>query len=289
MEEERSDGAEERHREMARSFDRVALALLLLAVAAVLVEPLRIHHDAANLLTAALRLVEGRARLEEMAGMNLPLALYLYGLPALASNALDAHAVPVFSAMTLGVLLASAAACRGLLGRNAPGLAPARELYRAFGIDPTRTRPSSEALLRRVLQGKGLPRILNAVDVCTLCSLRFLLPIGLYDSGLVRGAVTLRRGRPGESYPGIRKDEVHLEGRPVLSDDDGPFGNPTSDSLRTSVTPSTRSLAMVIFAPASCARARLEAHVGEARALIARHLAPPGEAVVTSGSAVPAP
>lgn len=168
------------------------------------------------------------------------------------------------------------------------GLAPARELYRAFGIDPTRTRPSSEALLRRVVQGKGLPRILNAVDVCTLCSLRFLLPIGLYDSGSVRGAVTLRRGRPGESYPGIRKDEVHLEGRPTLSDDDGAFGNPTSDSFRTSVTPSTRSLAMVIFAPASCARARLETHVAEARALLARHLAPAGEAVVTSGSIVPA-
>src|SRR6266571_9374742 len=56
------------------------------------------------------------------------------------------------------------------------GLAPARDLYRDFGIDPTRTRPSSESLLRRVLQGKGLPRILNAVDVCTLCSLQFLLP-----------------------------------------------------------------------------------------------------------------
>ncbi len=50
------------------------------------------------------------------------------------------------------------------------GLAPARELYRAFGIDPTRTRPSSEALLRRALQGKPMPKILNAVDVCTLCS-----------------------------------------------------------------------------------------------------------------------
>lgn len=207
------------------------------------------------------------------------------------------HAAPVVAGPAGAALLAEMDGIGTALGGEhagrapgeIPGLAPARELYRAFGIDPTRTRPSSEALLRRVLQGKGLPRILNAVDVCTLCSLRFLLPIGLYDAGRVRGAVTLRRGRPGESYPGIRKDEVHLEGRPVLSDDDGPFGNPTSDSLRTSVTPSTRSLAMVIFAPASYARARVEAHVGEARALIARHLAPPGEAVVTSGSVVPAP
>ena len=168
------------------------------------------------------------------------------------------------------------------------GLSPARELYRAFGIDPTRTRPSSEALLRRVLQGKGLPRILNAVDVCTLCSLRFLLPIGLYDSGCVRGDVVLRRGGPGESYPGIRKDEVHLDGRPTLADAEGPFGNPTSDSLRTSVTPATRALTMVIFAPSSIARERLGAHVAEAQTLMARYLAPPGETVATSGSVLPA-
>ncbi len=167
------------------------------------------------------------------------------------------------------------------------GLAPARELYRGFGIDPTRTRPSSEALLRRVLQGKGLPRILNAVDVCTLCSLRFLLPIGLYDAERVRGAVALRRGRPGEAYAGIRKDEVHLEGRPVLADEEGAFGNPTSDSFRTSMTPAARFLAMVIFAPAGYPRASLQAHVAAARAAIETHLAPPDRAVATSGSVEP--
>ncbi len=167
------------------------------------------------------------------------------------------------------------------------GLAPARDLYKAFGIDPTRTRPSSEALLRRVLQGKPLPRILNAVDVCNLCSLRFLLPIGLYDSGRIRGRVTLRRGRPGESFPGIRKDDVHLGGRPALADDEGAFGNPTSDSLRTSVTPSTRSLWMVIFAPSAYPASSLEDHVRFARDAMARHLAPAGEEVATDGLVIP--
>lgn len=162
------------------------------------------------------------------------------------------------------------------------GLAPARELYRAFGIDPTRTRPSSEALLRRVLQEKPLPRILSAVDVCNLCSLRFLLPIGLYDLAKVRGGVLLRRGKAGESFAGIRKDDVHLDGRPALVDDEGPFGNPSSDSLRTSVTEATRSLAMVVFAPASTAPSRLEEHVAFARSAIERHLAPPGERVAAS-------
>ena len=119
------------------------------------------------------------------------------------------------------------------------GLAPARRLYRAFGIDPTSTRPSSEALLRRILQGKPFPAVNSAVDVCNLCSTSFLLPIGLYDAAKIRGDVRLRRGAPGESYPGIRKDAVNVAGRPVLVDDEGPFGNPTSDSLRTSVTDAT--------------------------------------------------
>lgn len=158
-------------------------------------------------------------------------------------------------------------------------LAPARQLYRAFGIDPTRTRPSSEALLRRVLAGKPFPRISSAVDLCNLCALRFLLPIGLYDLDLLRGRPVLRRGAPGESYVGIRKDDVHLEGRPVLADDGGPFGNPTSDSLRTSVTDRTRALWMVIFAPASFPVSQLERHVNETRVGIERHLAPAGASV----------
>ncbi len=169
-----------------------------------------------------------------------------------------------------------------------PGLAPARELYRAFGIDPTRTRPSSEALLRRVLLGKPLPRILSAVDVCNLCSLRFLLPIGLYDVKRVRGGVRLRRGLPGESFQGIRKDDVHLGGRPTLADDGGAFGNPSSDSLRTSVTEETRSIFMVIFSPAGFSRALLGEHVAFARAAMERHLAPAGGRVATGGSLWPA-
>jgi DNA/RNA-binding domain of Phe-tRNA-synthetase-like protein len=152
------------------------------------------------------------------------------------------------------------------------GLSDARRLYRAFGIDPTSTRPSSEALLRRILQGKSFPSINAAVDVCNLCSATFLLPIGLYDAAKIRGTVTLRRGSPGESYPGIRKDVVNVAGRPVLVDGEGPFGNPTSDSRRTSVESSTTSLWMVIFAPSDYSQASMEAHVSFARGAIGRHL-----------------
>jgi DNA/RNA-binding domain of Phe-tRNA-synthetase-like protein len=176
-------------------------------------------------------------------------------------------------AAEIGALVARmVAAHAGQSPSSIEGLAPARRLYRALGIDPTSTRPSSEALLRRVLQGKPFPAVNSAVDVCNFCSTSFLLPIGLYDAAQVRGAVILRRGEPGESYPGIRKDAVNVAGRPVLVDEVGPFGNPTSDSLRTSVTEGTSSLFMVIFAPADYSQAALDAHVSFAKQAIDRHL-----------------
>lgn len=168
-----------------------------------------------------------------------------------------------------------AAAHAGAVPSEIEGLAAARKLYRAFGIDPTSTRPSSEALLRRILQGKPFPSINAAVDLANLCSVTFLLPIGLYDAAKIRGPVTLRRGRPDEAYPGIRKETVHLAGRPVLADELGPFGNPTSDSARTSVGPETDALWMVIFGPADLDPAAMEGYVAHARGEIDLHLRPP--------------
>ena len=91
-------------------------------------------------------------------------------------------------------------------------------MYKRVGIDPTKTRPSSEALLRRVRKGDSLPRINSMVDVCNWCSFEFQLPYGLYDAAQIEGDVTLRIGRDGESYPGIRKDDVHVGGRIALVD-----------------------------------------------------------------------
>src|SRR5712692_5307237 len=86
-----------------------------------------------------------------------------------------------------------------------PGLQPARELYRRTGEDPTKLRPSSEALLRRVLRGGALSRINSLVDTCNLCSLEFLLPIGLYDADRILGPVTGRLGVEGEGYDSLGK------------------------------------------------------------------------------------
>jgi DNA/RNA-binding domain of Phe-tRNA-synthetase-like protein len=139
-----------------------------------------------------------------------------------------------------------------------PHLAATRSMYRKLGIDPTKTRPSSEALLRRIKKGEGLPRINTLVDICNWCSTEFQLPYGLYDRDSINGSIHLRVGRDGEEYAGIRKDAVHLEGRPTLADATGPFGNPTSDSARTRVTPSTTRALLVIFVPREVPRTALE-------------------------------
>src|SRR4029434_1160451 len=117
--------------------------------------------------------------------------------------------------------------------------------------------PSPEELLRRVRKGDTLPRINSMVDVCNWCSFEFQLPYGLYDAAKIQGDVTLRIGRDGESYPGIRKDDVHVGGRIALVDAVGPFGNPTSDSARTMVTTETTRGLLVVFAPRGVDTVRL--------------------------------
>jgi DNA/RNA-binding domain of Phe-tRNA-synthetase-like protein len=136
--------------------------------------------------------------------------------------------------------------------------AAVRTMYKRVGLDPTKRRPSNEALLRRVRRGDPLPRINALVDVVNWCSLEFQLPYGLYDRRHIEGAVELRLGREGEEYGGIRKDAVHVAGRITVADARGPFGNPSSDSARTMVTTATTAALVVIYAPAATATVALD-------------------------------
>lgn len=151
----------------------------------------------------------------------------------------------------------------GLTAGQVEGIAEARRLYRQFGVDPTRTRPSSEALLRRALRGQDLYRISNVVDVGNWVSLEYLLPLGLYDTGTLDPfegeRVIVRVGHEGEEYAGIRKGPVHVEGRLCVADRSGAFGSPTSDSLRSAITPASRSVAAIVFGPADLEESRLSA------------------------------
>ena len=150
-----------------------------------------------------------------------------------------------------------------------PPIAATREMYRRLGKEPSRYRGSPEALLRRSRAGKELYRIHNVVDVVNLVSLRTCLPIGLYDAAKVRPPVTLRRGAPGEAYDGIGKEQLNLDGLPVLADAEGPFGSPTSDSRRTMITPDARDIVAVVFGVTG--RAALEPALALLADLLRRH------------------
>jgi len=128
----------------------------------------------------------------------------------------------------------------------------ARELYRKFGLDPTRVRPSSEALLRRMKKGEPLPRINSLVDVANALSVQLQVPVGLYDLDKVKGEeLVIRLGAEGESYAGIGKEKVNVAGRICVADAEGPIGNPSADSARTRITTDTERAAWIYFLPVS--------------------------------------
>ena len=124
----------------------------------------------------------------------------------------------------------------------------ARDLYRRFGLDPTRVRPSSEALLRRLKKGEPLPRINSLVDVANALSVQLQVPVGLYDLDKVKGdELVIRLGAKGEGYEGIGKERVNVDGRICVADAEGPCGNPSADSARTMITTDTERAAWIYF------------------------------------------
>jgi DNA/RNA-binding domain of Phe-tRNA-synthetase-like protein len=130
---------------------------------------------------------------------------------------------------------------------EAAAILATRAAYKALGKDPARYRGSAEALLRRVIAGKGLPRINNVVDVINFVSVESRLPVGLYDLAHVQGDIVFRAGRAGETYKGIGKYDLNLEGLPVFCDALGPHGSPTSDSERTMVTDATKQVIAIVI------------------------------------------
>jgi len=138
-------------------------------------------------------------------------------------------------------------------GRNLvdlPVVGEVRRLFREAGTDPTRYRPSSEALLRRVLKGEELPAIHPLVDLNNCVSVALAVPSCVMTEGSFTPPVRLRRGNAGERMDSLRGD-FDLAGRPLLEDARGPFGTPITDSHRVAVGESTREAWMVVYLPAT--------------------------------------
>ncbi len=130
---------------------------------------------------------------------------------------------------------------------NLSALCATREAYKALGKDPSRYRPSAEALLRRIVQGKGLYQVNNVVDALNIVSASSGFSIGGYDATKIRGVIRLGIGREEEPYEAIGRGRLNIHGLPALRDEIGAFGSPTSDSLRTMVTESTSEFLAVFF------------------------------------------
>ena len=127
------------------------------------------------------------------------------------------------------------------------GIAATRRVYKACGKDPSRYRPASEQLIRRMLQGKELYQIDTLVDLINLASIRFGYSIGGFDADkFVGDTLTLGIGRAGEPYEGIGRGMLNIEGLPVYRDAEGGVGTPTSDNERTKITLDTRHLVVLI-------------------------------------------
>ena len=128
-----------------------------------------------------------------------------------------------------------------------PGFAASRRLFNSLHIDPTRHRPSAEALWRRLRDKNDFPRVNPLVDLTNLLSLKFQISFGLYDLEQLQCPVVIALGNANDQYLGIRKETLNFNGKIVLRDAHGAFGNPSADSLRASVSEKSLDIVQILF------------------------------------------
>lgn len=133
-----------------------------------------------------------------------------------------------------------------------------RKLYHSLGIDPTKDRPGSERLLRRIVQGRGLSTVNQLVDVTNLVSLSTQFPMSVYDWDKISPPVLVRVGRPKESLIATGDYQFRAAGRLVLVDGESLFGNPSHDAERTRVDDGTVRAMVLVWMPADTSNQRIE-------------------------------
>jgi DNA/RNA-binding domain of Phe-tRNA-synthetase-like protein len=129
-----------------------------------------------------------------------------------------------------------------------PPVAAMRKLFRAAGCDPTRYRPASEALLRRLVKGAELPQIHPLVDVNNCLSAELAVPCCVMADGSLGSSLVFRAGQPGESYESLR-GPFNLDAKPLLVDEIGPIDTPITGGVRVKVRPDTTAAWLVAYLP----------------------------------------
>ncbi|MBQ8224636.1 MAG: hypothetical protein IJZ86_04730 [Bacteroides sp.] len=131
--------------------------------------------------------------------------------------------------------------------KNQPAIEATRQAYRACGKDPSRYRPSAEALRRRLLRGIDLYQIDTLVDLINLVSLKSGYSIGGFDADKIQGTdLCLGIGKADEPFEGIGRGSLNIEGLPVYRDCAGGIGTPTSDNERTKMGLETTHILAII-------------------------------------------
>lgn len=128
-----------------------------------------------------------------------------------------------------------------------PAINEWRTLFKTVGTDPSRYRPSNEALYRRVQKQQFLHTVNSAVDLNNFLSLQYQIPLGIYDVKHVIGDVKIKIGRDHDSYVAINEREVSLHHKIHSADQQGPFGSPFVDSKRTAVSTNTTEALHLIY------------------------------------------
>ena len=128
-----------------------------------------------------------------------------------------------------------------------PKLKATRDGYKKMGKDPSHTRPACEALLRRIVKGSKLYRLGDVIDVGNILSVLTLRSVCVVDLDKIVGDVVIRLGTKEDIYEGINRGLINVTNIPVYTDNVGPFGCPTSDTLRTCVTNTTKKVLVMII------------------------------------------
>jgi DNA/RNA-binding domain of Phe-tRNA-synthetase-like protein len=129
-----------------------------------------------------------------------------------------------------------------------PVVKAVRKQFKRLGTDPTRYRPSFEAMGRRLLKGNPVPRILPMVDVINLLSIRLKVPVCVVDVDKVTPPLTLKAGQPGDSFVSL-KGEFNAAAKPTLWDARGIVGTPIVDSEHAKITETTKQALLYVYVP----------------------------------------
>jgi len=124
-----------------------------------------------------------------------------------------------------------------------------RDFFWKIGIDPTKIRPAAEALIRRVLAGRTIPRINTLVDAYNLASIKTEIALAAFDADKLKGELVMRFAEKGEEFLGIGMEKpMSLKGGEIVVSDSEKLVAvyPYRDADNTKITEKTKNVMLLV-------------------------------------------